>query len=560
MTNPVDDHTPPQPPPPGTVIPFPDQPALPPLPDEDPYLTQLDHQPPPTTGQRRIDTTAPHNPAAERAVLGALIADAERLPDVRPILKPDDFYVPHHEELYNLLINLADQGTPIDAMTVGDHLLRSGTLTTPAWRGFNLGDLVLLQQACPVTANAAAYAETVRDYGRLRRAGSAAARLTQIVRDADIDSLEETLLDGIDLLDQAYRADGDHPTGPNTTGLHDLTWILTGEAPQVPPPTYTHRTDGHALFYAGAVNGVFGDPESGKTWLAQTAIVEALNNGDTAAMIDVDHNGPNHTTARLLLLGARIEHLADPARFRYYEPEDNDQLLAAVDDITAWRPGVYVLDSLGEVLPMMGVKSVDNDEITAALRRTCSPPATAGSCVITIDHLPKNPDSRQSGYAIGGTAKKRMMRGSYLRVEVRTQPAPGQIGRATIRIEKDTLGELRKVTPGGYAGTFILDSTADHITRWSIDRDTAPVDAKTGTFRPTSVMESISKYVEDNDLCTFTAIKVGVSAKDTTLRAAIKLLINEGFMTTVAGPKNSTRHHVVAHYREAEDDHRETDQ
>ena len=41
------------------------------------------------------------------------------------------------------------------------------------------------------------------------------------------------------------------------------------------------------------------------------AIVEALNNGGTAAMIDVDHNGPDHTSARLLLLGANINDATD---------------------------------------------------------------------------------------------------------------------------------------------------------------------------------------------------------------------------------------------------------
>ena len=82
---------------------------------------------------------------------------------------------------------------------------------------------------------------------------------------------------------------------------------------------------------------------------------------------------------------------------------------------------------------MLGVKSVDNDEITDALRLVCSPIAVAGSCVITIDHLPKATEARAGGYAIGGTAKKRVIRGSYIRAETRTQPAPGHIGKITLR-------------------------------------------------------------------------------------------------------------------------------
>lgn len=564
MTNPVD-HTPPPNPtapsgpsgdPPVNVIPFPDhQPPPPALPDNDPYLTQIDHQTP-----AKLDPTAPHNPDAEQAILGALLTEPTTLADVRPLITTaTDFYRPIHADLYTLITRLADNGQPIDIITIGDHLLRTGTLNQPLWRqAGGLAYLHQLQQACPITANAPAYAETVRDYARLRRAATVGQQLLQLVRDADTSRVHDTLLAGIDTLDQAFRADGTTET-VNTTGLHDLSWILTGEAPLTPPPAYTHRTDGHALFYAGKVNGVFGDPESGKSWLAQTAIVEALNDGGTAAMIDVDHNGADHTSARLILLGARPDHLADQTRFRYYEPEDNEQLLAAVDEITSWHPDVYILDSVGEVLPMMGVKSVDNDEITAALRRTCLPPATAGCCVITIDHLPKNPDSRQSGYAIGGTAKKRMMRGSYLRVEVRTQPAPGQIGRTTIRIEKDTSGELRKVTPGGYVGTFILDSTRPGCTTWSVDRETAPVDHTTGAVRRTKYMEAVSRYVEDNDQCTKREIEAHLKTRGfgtaAFQREAISTLISEGYITSFDGPRRSTLHHSLIHYREAEDDH-----
>ncbi|WP_220138457.1 hypothetical protein, partial [Nocardioides massiliensis] len=262
---------------------------------------------------------------------------------------------------------------------------------------------------------------------------------------------------------------------------------------------------------------------------------------------------------RLALLGAPWHLIADQDRFRYYEPEDADQLRAAVADITRLAPTIVVIDSLGEVLPMLGVKSVDNDEITAALRDIAMPPAKAGSCVISVDHLPKSAEARVTGYAIGGTAKKRAMDGAYLRAEAKVKPAPGGIGRVTLRIEKDRTGELRKTSGGGYAGEFVIDSThtlpdGTPTTKWEITRDAAPKNDD-GTFRPTVVMEKVSRFIEENDLCSFRTVKDSVTAKDKVLRDAINLLVSEGFVSRIDGPRGSKLHHSIAHYREAEDDH-----
>ncbi|VXC43705.1 hypothetical protein NOCARDAX2BIS_570001 [Nocardioides sp. AX2bis] len=345
------------------------------------------------------------------------------------------------------------------------------------------------------------------------------------------------------------------PRTPTTrsTGLADLSWILTGQAPTATPPIYGLRTDDTALFYAGRHNGVFGDPESGKTWLAQVAGVEALAGGGTFAMIDVDHNGQDHTAARLLLLGAHPQHIADPEKFRYYEPEDADQLHAAVTDIVARAPSVVVLDSIGEILPMLGVKSVDNDEITHALRTVVMPPAKAGSCVISVDHLPKSVEARTTGYAIGGTAKKRAVDGAYLRAEAKVNPAPGGVGRISLRIEKDRTGELRKSSNGGYAGTFVLDSTQPHTTTWTIGREQLPTNDD-GTVRPTNLMEKVSKYIEDNEGCTGRDIQSGVPGKERWITDAIRILVAEGHVARQPGPRRAQHHTLLIPYREAEDD------
>jgi len=205
------------------------------------------------------------------------------------------------------------------------------------------------------------------------------------------------------------------------------------------------------------------------------------------------------------------------------------------------------------MLPMIGVKSTDNDEITGAMRLLTSPPARAGSCVITIDHLPKSAEARATGFAIGGTAKKRAIDGAYLHAEARSQPAPGQVGRITLRVEKDRAGELRKTCSGKYVGTFTLDSTRPHTTTYSIGRDDSPVTAD-GVFRPTRYMEAVSRFVEDYGSDPSKAqIEKGVRGGAKHIRAAIDRLVEEAYLTSLKGLRGDVYHSTV-HYREDEDD------
>ncbi|MBB3041193.1 DnaB-like helicase N-terminal domain-containing protein [Nocardioides soli] len=499
---------------------------------------------------------APQDLGAERAILAALLAptrDHETHPGelLATELDPDDFYLPEHQLIWETWHQLHTRdGVPPDSVLLNEAIVR--TRDVKAIRA--LTDIVADRaRDLPNDTLAPQHARIVRDTARLRDVDELATGLRQIVNNARIDQIDAYLGEALQRLDQTVMRFGATTTSA-ASGYKDLSWVLTGQAPEIEPPRWVRHDAGHALFYAGKVNGVFGDPETAKTWLAQCAIVEALNTGGTAAMVDVDHNGENHTAARLLLLGAHPEAIADGTRFRYYDPEDGDQLRNAITEITTNAPDVFLLDSLGEVFPMLGLNSNDGDELTGGLR-LISRPADAGTCVIFIDHLPKSTEARATGFAIGSIAKKRAVRGSYIRAEERIKPAPGQVGKISLFVEKDTAGELRKQIPGGkYLGTFVLDSREPHVSRWAVVREDAPTDAD-GHKRYTRVMERISRYVEDNDQCTGNEIKDAIGGKPTIVAEAIKTLVSEGFVSVMKGRNRSHLHHSIAHYREAEDDH-----
>lgn len=260
-------------------------------------------------------------------------------------------------------------------------------------------------------------------------------------------------------------------TGARSSGLYaDVAGMLDGTLPEPPAPTILATEGGYSLFYEGQVNLIFGDPECGKTWLALCAAAECLTVGGTVLVLDLDHNGATSTVARLLGMGVPVDVLRDPQRFRYAEPEDRLHLDNVVADSKVSVPHIAVVDSIGELLPPLGLNSSSPDDFTVAHSRVLKPLAMAGAGVLAIDHLPKGADSRASG-PTGTAAKRRAVGGVSIRVTVRDQFVPSRGGCAGLGINKDRHGGLRQhVLADGRepsAGLFYLDSSGDKIT-WRI--------------------------------------------------------------------------------------------
>lgn len=336
----------------------------------------------------------------------------------------------------------------------------------------------------------------------------------------------------------------------------DLTWVLTGERRQPPPPTWLTTVKGDRLFYTGRVNGLFGDPETAKSWIAMCAITEALHENERCAYLDVDHNGADEIASRLLALGAPAAAIANPDIFRVYEPEDRATLLTFVIDMHQWNPAITVVDSLGEIIPMLGLNSSDNDDLTHAIRAVLKPLAhRVGSCVITIDHLPKSTEARQSGYAIGGIAKKRAVDGAYYSCDTITPAAPDKIGKVRLTVEKDRHGHVRQAAVGKIAGDFILDSTG-HGSTWKI---TTPEAGADGREKPTGAMEQISRYLEqqpyqrsESKNAIITALTEQGPFKKNTLTRALETLADDGLIHVAPKQRKTDKQEVtlVQHYRE----------
>jgi len=107
----------------------------------------------------------PHSIEAEQAVIGGLLLDTAAWDNVADVVKPEDFYRPDHQAIFEAIGTLATGGKPCDVVTVSEQLERNGKLE-------EAGGLAYLSQIVrdtPTAANVRAYAEIVRERSLLRQ-------------------------------------------------------------------------------------------------------------------------------------------------------------------------------------------------------------------------------------------------------------------------------------------------------------------------------------------------------------------------------------------------------
>ena len=93
----------------------------------------------------------PQDMAAEQSVLGGMLLSKDAIADVLERLKPEDFYRPAHQSIYDAVLDLYGRGEPADAVTVSAELDRRGLLRRIGGAPY----LHTLISTVPTAANAA---------------------------------------------------------------------------------------------------------------------------------------------------------------------------------------------------------------------------------------------------------------------------------------------------------------------------------------------------------------------------------------------------------------------
>ncbi len=107
----------------------------------------------------------PHDLAAERAVLGAVLYEgASLLPRVAEHLQAPDFYLDAHRIAFEAMLTLGAAGAPIDSITLNEELRRAGQL--PAIGG--PAAVALMMEQAAIAAHVGAYVDIIRNKATLR--------------------------------------------------------------------------------------------------------------------------------------------------------------------------------------------------------------------------------------------------------------------------------------------------------------------------------------------------------------------------------------------------------
>ena len=202
----------------------------------------------PSSGGGRVP---PHNLQAEESVLGALLLSRDAIGAVGEAgLKPNDFYNPANQHVFDAVRSLYSTSGPVDVVTVADELRKNGLLDEIG----GIEHLNELQNVTPSVSGAEHYAKIVMDTALLRRLIHTAGEITdiafgepddvtkavdmaeskmfEVAEDRVVDStrpIGELLNLAMDQLEENFER-GDSITGA-ATGYDDLDELLSGLQP-----------------------------------------------------------------------------------------------------------------------------------------------------------------------------------------------------------------------------------------------------------------------------------------------------------------------------------------
>ena len=196
------------------------------------------------TNQVRVP---PHSQEAEESVLGAMLIDKDAVIAVAEFLFPEDFYDERLKEIYQACLELYEDRTPIDVLTVTEKLKKRKILKSAGSSSF-LADLA---NRVPTAAHVEHYGRIVKDTATKRALMSAASRLVEVSMDEGLAagealdraeseifslsqkslskafiSVKDTLAESFDRLDELHKSGAGIRGVP--TGFADLDDALAG--------------------------------------------------------------------------------------------------------------------------------------------------------------------------------------------------------------------------------------------------------------------------------------------------------------------------------------------
>lgn len=198
--------------------------------------------------ENSIKRIQPHSNKAEQSIVGAMLMDRDVISEVGDMLVKEDFYNAQYGILFEAIVELYNEGSNVDPVTLEERLRRKNVPEEVA----NAGTLAQIVGSVPISANAVDYAKIVKDKAALRqlirlcentekdgylsqepvgvileRAEQSVFKLVQNRNGTqDTTPIREVVMNVIREMEEAAKHDGKVTGLP--TGFRDLDNMLTG--------------------------------------------------------------------------------------------------------------------------------------------------------------------------------------------------------------------------------------------------------------------------------------------------------------------------------------------
>ncbi|WP_413377159.1 replicative DNA helicase [Alkalihalobacillus sp. 1P02AB] len=316
------------------------------------------------------DRTPPQNIEAEQAVLGAIFLEDTALVTASERLQPEDFYRAAHQRIYEIMLDLAEKGEPVDLVTLTSELQDRKWLDDIGGMAY-LADLA---NAVPTAANVEYYSRIVEEKSVLRRLIRVATNIaaegytSEDEVDAILDDAEKTILDVAqrkntsafvsikDVLVETYE---------NIEMLQNQKGDITGI-----PTGFVELDKMTAGFQRNDLIIVAARPSVGKTAFALNIAQNVATKTDENVAIFSLEMGASQLVQRMLCAEGNID--AQRMRTGALTSEDWQKLTMAMGSLA--KAGIYIDDTPG----------IKVGEIRAKCRRLKQ---ESGLGMIMIDYL-----------------------------------------------------------------------------------------------------------------------------------------------------------------------------
>lgn len=322
----------------------------------------------------------------EAALLGAALINQQAAILVATQTTTADYHVPLHGRVRDAIAALIAAGVPVDVATVASDISRRNGVTSVDDAKRSVRKLL---QACPASANAPAYLQSVRDWTYRRQLTTASHELAQAAHDGDPDLIRlarQTLADLRDDTTRRFRRWAAHELLDQDRTFR---WLARGLLCQ---PTYgmlggprkTLKT--YLLLFIG-LGVAAGEPIFGQFDVEQPGTV----------VYYVGEGGRIPMTRRLERVAEAIGYnLKDLPLFLHFETEPmntpvfQETLRRDLDEL---RPAAVIIDPF-YAFHGTEVKAADLHQEGALLSSVSTPCAEAGASLLLGNHFNKTGTGR----------------------------------------------------------------------------------------------------------------------------------------------------------------------